>query len=237
MKLCGKNPVIERIKTDPGSIKKIYLQKRTELSEVVKELKKTGLAFESVEKKRIDELCPGLNTQGVVAEVAEFKYAPFREMVQKCLIGKTVIVFVDGVTDPQNLGGIIRSLACLGGFSVVIPEHGSAMVNETVLRVANGGENYVDICMLPNIATAGKKARAEGIKVAGAVLEGARDIREVKFASPLAVVIGSEGKGVRPGILKELDLKVSLPMDGARLSYNAAVAAAMVCYEIARNRK
>jgi 23S rRNA (guanosine2251-2'-O)-methyltransferase len=235
MKLCGKNPVVERIKTDPGSIKKIYLQKRTELSEVVKELKKTGLAFESVEKKIIDELCPAFNTQGVVAEVVEFKYTPFRETVLKCLAAKTVIVFVDGVTDPQNLGGIIRSLACLGGFSVVIPEHGSAMVNETVLRVANGGENYVDICALPNIATAVRKARAEGIMVAGAVLECARDIRQVEFRAPLAVVIGSEGKGVRPGILKELDIKVSLPMDGAALSYNAAVATALVCYEIKRS--
>lgn len=237
MKLCGKNPVIERIKKDPGSIKKIYLQKRTELSAVVKELKKTGLAFESVEKKTIDGLCPGLNTQGVVAEVAEFKYTSFPETVLECLGGKTVTVFVDGVTDPQNLGSMIRSLACLGGFSIVIPEHGSAMVNETVLRVANGGENYVNISTVPNTATAIKKLKSKGIKVIGAAPGDAADIREVFWNHPVAVVIGSEGKGIRPGILKELDLKVSLPMGGAELTYNAAVAAALVCYEIVRNRK
>jgi 23S rRNA (guanosine2251-2'-O)-methyltransferase len=236
MKIFGKNPVVERIKASPGSIKKLYLQKRTELSSVVKEAKKAGIEFESVEKNIIDALCPGLHTQGVVAEVPDFDYIPFDKVASKCIGNRTVIVFADEITDPQNLGSIIRNLACLGGFSLVIPEHDSARVNETVLRVANGGENYVDISMVPNIATAVKKVRKGGVKVMGAVIEDAVDIREVRWEYPLAVVIGSEGKGIRPGILKDLDARVALPMDGAALSYNAAVAAALVCYEISRAR-
>ena len=237
MKLYGKNPVLERLKADPGSVKKLYLQKRTDLSEIVRKLKELDLKFDSVEGEDIEKLCPGLHTQGVVAEVDEFEYASFSSILFDCVGGKTVPVFIDGVTDPQNLGGIVRNLACLGGFSLVIPEHNSAVVNSTVLRVANGGENYLDIATVPNIATALKKVREEGVCVAGALLEDSENIREVEWKYPLAVVIGSEGKGIRPGVQKELDLKVALPMAGAKLSYNAAVAAALVCYEITRSKQ
>lgn len=237
MKLYGKNPVIERIRTSPGSIKKLYLRKRTELSEVVKEAKKAALRFESVEDAELLKLCPGSNTQGVVAEVSDFEYTSFSDILSSCLSNKTVIVFADEITDPQNLGSMIRSLACLGGFSLVIPEHNSAEVTETVLKVANGGENYLSVSKVTNVASSVRKVREKGVWVAGADVEGAVDIRDVRWQYPLAVVIGSEGKGIRPGILKELDERVVLPMDGAKLSYNAAVASALFCYEIKRCSK
>jgi 23S rRNA (guanosine2251-2'-O)-methyltransferase len=237
MMLYGKNPVVERIKADPGTIRKLYLRKRTELSEVVKEAKKAGLSFESVEEKEISDLCPGANTQGVAAEVDSFEYAPFPKILEKCLNGSSVMVFADEITDPQNLGGIIRNLACLGGFSLVIPEHNSADVNETVLKVANGGENFLEISRVTNIAEAVRRSREKGVWVVGADANTAGNIAEAEWRYPLAVVIGSEGRGIRHGIMKQLDEKVALPMDGARLSYNAAVAAALFCYEIRRKGK
>ena len=236
MKLYGKNPVVERIKAAPGSIKKLYLQERTDLSEVVREAKKAGIAFKSADKAWFDRECGGVHAQGVMAEVPDFEYAPLSKIMSECLDKVSVPVFLDGVTDPQNLGSVIRNLACLGGFSLVLPEHRSAGVNETVLRVASGGENYIKIARAVNIATSVKRFRDKGVLVAGAVVEESDNILKVDLPLPLAVVVGSEGKGIRPGVLRNLDVRVSLPMPGAPLSYNVAVAASLLCYEINRRR-
>ena len=231
MKLCGKNPVRERIKSNPGSIKKLYLQKKTDLSKIVILAKEAGLEFESVERSRLESLCPGEHTQGVVAEVSEFIYTPFTELVDKCLNKKEILVFLDGITDPQNIGSIIRTLACMGGFSLVLAEHGAPEINETILRVANGGENHVKISTVTNIATTISRIKERNIRIAGGVIDpDSVDVLSADLSRPLAIVIGSEGKGIRPGIQKILDIKVKLPMRGVDLSYNAAIAAAIFCY-------
>jgi 23S rRNA (guanosine2251-2'-O)-methyltransferase len=234
MRLFGKNTVLERLRSDPATIKKLYLQRKTDLSDIVKEAKKIGIRFISLDKKEFMELAGDVHSQGVLAEVKEFSYTPLSEVIARASEGKNTPVFIDGVTDPQNLGSIIRSLACLGGFSVVLPEHDSAHVNETVLRVASGGENHVPISLVVNTVKGILKAKEKGIFIAGAVAEGGKDIRKAAMPLPLAVVIGSEGKGIRPGVDKCLDEKVSIPMRGASLSLNVAVATALVCYEISK---
>jgi len=235
MKLYGKNPILERIKANPGSIHGLYLQKRTELSSIVKAAKSAGLNFESVEKEWMTKNYGSVHTQGVVAEVDDFTYYEFSFLADECEKSVSIPVFVDGVTDPQNLGGIIRTLACLGGFSVVIPEYESAEVNETVLRVANGGENYVKVARVTNLSPAIKKLKDKGMQIAGAVIdEKSTDIKEAKLELPLCLVVGSEGKGIRPGLIKHLDITLALPMEGAALSYNVNVATAILCYEVKR---
>ena len=235
MKLYGKNPVLERIKTAPGSIKKLYLQQLTDLSEIVREAKKQGLSFDSVDKAAFLRLSGGdVHAQGVMAEVEDFAYVPFADLLKGALDKGTVPVFLDGVTDPQNLGSIIRNLACLGGFALVLPEHDSARVNETVLRVACGGENHMPIASIGNTVRGVLAAKEKGLWIAGAVAEGGTNILTAKIQRPLAVVIGSEGKGIRPGVASHLDARLSLPMKGANLSYNVAVATSLFCYEIMR---
>ncbi|MFQ5952283.1 MAG: TrmH family RNA methyltransferase [Candidatus Omnitrophota bacterium] len=237
MRLYGKNPVLERIRSNPGSIRKLYLQKRKDLSEIVREAKKASLTFESVSQSALLRMGKDVHAQGVIAVVDEYKYTPFSEVLSECIESGEVPVFLDRVTDPQNLGSVIRSLACMGGFSVVIPEHESADVSETVLRVANGGENYIKIAKVTNTVSALKKAKEKGVRIIGAVTEGGSDIRGASLAFPLAIVIGSEGKGLRPGVLRLLDAGVSLPMRGASLSFNVAIATAIICYEIDLRRR
>jgi len=237
MRLYGKNPILERIKTAPETIQRLYLQKRTDLSAIVREAADRGLVFESVDKAWLIRECGKVHTQGVMAEVEEFKYTPFSEILSACLDGKEVPIFLDGVTDPQNLGAVIRNIACLGGFSIVISEHGSVHVNETVLRVANGGENHIRIAHVPNISEKIRKAKKEGIWIIGAVAGDANDISGTDLNFPLAVVVGAEGGGIRPGLQKQLDSSASLAMRGASLSYNVAVAATLFCYEINRHRE
>ncbi len=236
MRLYGINPVLERIRTNPESIKKLYLQKRTDLSGIVRELKKIGLGFDSLDKQEFLLKCKDIHAQGVIAEVDDFLYVPFSKILNECVENVSIPIFLDGVTDPQNLGAIIRNVACLGGFSLVLPRYDSAQVNETVLRVANGGENYLSISQISNTATTLKKVKEKGVQIAGAVLEDSEDILAAEFTFPLAVVVGSEGKGIRPGVCKYLDLRLRLPMNGASLSYNVAVASSLFCYEVNRRR-
>ena len=234
MRLFGKKPVLERMKTNPGSIKGLYLRQKVHLSEIVNEAKRAGLSFESIPSNEFSRLCGDVNAQGVLAKIDEYEYTPLKVMFQDALKEKKILVFVDGVTDPQNFGSMIRNLACLGGFSLVIPEHDSVCVNETVLRVACGGENYIMVSKVVNSVQGIRAAKEQGFHVAGAVADDGDELINAELKFPLAIVIGSEGKGIRPGILKHLDARLSLPMPGAKLSYNAAVAATLFCYEIKR---
>ena len=147
------------------------------------------------------------------------------------------MLFLDNLNDPQNLGSILRTTACLGGFAVVLPRHDSVEVTEAVLRVAQGGENYAPVAKVANLSVAIEKAKKAGYWIAGAVTEGGEDITKAKLNFPLGIVIGSEGKGIRQGLIGHLDMKLTLPMRGAGLSFNAAVAAALFCYEIIRQDK
>ena len=236
MRLYGKNPVLERLKNNPNSIKKLYLQKKTQLSEIVKEARKAKIYFESVEKDELSRFGANVNHQGVVAVINEYDYYPFPAILKLAKDTDAIPVFIDGVTDPQNLGSILRSLACLGSFVIIIPAHNSAEVNETVLRVACGGENYIKIAQIQNTVKGVLAAKDAGFKLAGAVAEDGEDMVKYNNEGPIAVVMGSEGKGIRPGILKHLDVRLSIPMRGARLSYNVSIATALFCYELVRER-
>ena len=145
-------------------------------------------------------------------------------------------MFLGSINDPQNLGSIIRTVACLGGFSVVIPERSSCEVNDTVMHVASGGENFVPVSMVNNMSNALIKAKKEGFWVVGAVIEDAVDINKTRLPFPMCLVLGSEGKGIRYGVSKHLDLRVALPMRGAPLSFNVAMSCAIFCYEISRQK-
>lgn len=236
MKLYGKKPVIERMRANPGSIRRLYLQKKTDLSEVVLAAREAGLDFESKEKDWFRRAGDDMHTQGVIAEVENYVYTPLDEVLDDCSSEISTPVLLDGLTDPQNFGAIIRTLAGFGGFSLIIPEHESVEVNETVLRVACGGENHIKISKVVNLARAAVKCGEKGITLLGAVVEGGEDISSAAIEFPAALVIGSEGKGIRPGIRKLINKPLTLSMRGARLSFNAAIATALFAYEINRRK-
>jgi 23S rRNA (guanosine2251-2'-O)-methyltransferase len=234
MMLYGRNPVLERIRANPATIKKLYLQKRANLSAIVREAKKENISFFSLDKKDMRKLTGDIHSQGVAAEVSDYSYSPFDKLLRETLDKGILMVFLDGITDPQNLGAIIRTLACLGGYSLVIPGFKAAGINETVLRVASGGENYIEISRVANIATSIEKARRLGIRITGADVRSSRSIYDLIISTPLALVIGSEGKGIRPGVSKKLDTDFFIPMKGAGLSFNAAISAAIITSEFSR---
>lgn len=237
MKLYGKNPVIERIKSDPQSIKKIYIEEsHPDGTYVRRKAQKWRIPVYIVPKSKIQKVARNLNAQGIVAEVAGFEYEDYRELLDKAKSKKWSLLFIDELTDPQNLGGIIRSLGCLGHWAIILPKSNCVGVTETVLRVACGGENYVPIAQVSNLVNAIKKAKECGFWIAGTVVKEGVDIMTQELSFPLGVVIGSEQKGIRPVTQNHIDYKLTIPMLNQRMSFNAAHAATLVCYEVTRQK-
>ena len=238
MKLYGKNPVLERLKSNPQSIQKILIQQNhPEACYIRSKAKKWNIPIFFIPRDRMHRLGQNIHAQGIIMEVEQFAYVPFDEMLTAALCKNQSPVFIDELNDPQNLGGIIRSLGCLGNFSVVFPKHDSVSVTEAVLRVACGGENYVEISQVSNLGHAIWLAKEAGFWIAGTVVEGGKNLFETALPFPLALVMGSEQKGIREIIKKKLDLELTISVLPSRMSFNVAHAAAILAYEIAKQKK
>ncbi|MBU2540493.1 MAG: 23S rRNA (guanosine(2251)-2'-O)-methyltransferase RlmB [Candidatus Omnitrophica bacterium] len=236
MRLYGKNSILERLKSAPQTINKIYIKKGLNLEAIVKLARDKEIAFIHMPDKKFFNFTSGIHCQGVVAEVDKFAYNFLEDFLNRPKQELLSLVFLDNVCDPQNLGGILRTLACFGGFALVIPRHKSAAVNDTVLKVACGGESFVPVAQVSNLSVAIELVKKSGYWVAGAVTEAGKDLLDMELPFPLAIVIGSEGKGIRPGVANHIDLGLTLPMPGTRLSFNVATATAIFCYEIFRQK-
>lgn len=238
MKLFGKNPVIERLRAQPHSIRKIYIEEGfRDTAYIRKKAQPHGIPVFVVTASQLLKMGRTKNAQGVMVDVDEFAYTPYDELLETALQKKRCPLFLDGLNDPQNLGAIIRSLACLGKFSVVLHTHGSVDITESVLRVASGGDNYVPVAKVSNLAQAIAKAKEKGFWIIGAVVEKGQSIFETQLPHPVALVVGSEQKGIRENIIKLLDVPVTIPMAQGTLSFNVAQATTIFCYEITRQKK
>ena len=233
--LYGKNSVMERLRAEPGSIKRIYLENGFDASGMIEAIESARIPVKRLSEKELYRIKRADRIQGIIAEADAFKYTPLEQFFKEP--GRLSLICLDNLNDPHNLGSIIRIAACFGGFGIVIPRHASCGVNDTVIHVASGGENFVPVSMAANLPEAMRKAKKAGYWITGAVVEEGEDIDRVQFPEPVCLVLGSEGKGIRHGVKKEIDLKVSLPMKGAALSFNVAMAAAIFCHEIAKLKK
>ena len=237
MKLYGKNPVIERLKSNPKSIRRIMIDEdHIDLAYIRKKCNQHGIGVQTVPHSKIQRLAQNLNTQGILADIDDFSYTAIDELLDHALEKKRIPIFLDNLNDPQNLGGIIRSCGALGIFDIVLPATESVGITESVLRVACGGENYLSVAKVNNLGNAIEKAKKMGFWIVGTVVEDAGSLTDLVLKFPLGLVMGSEEKGVRDIILKKLDAKVMIPMKNQRMSLNVAHATSMVCYEIVRQK-
>jgi 23S rRNA (guanosine2251-2'-O)-methyltransferase len=176
--------------------------------------------------------------QSVVAYGAPFDYITLEEAIALPRKGPALFVLLDHVTDPHNVGAIIRTTEAVGGTALVLPERRSAGVNATVRKAAAGATAHLPIARVSNISQAIRTLKKAGIWVAGAALgEGTVPLGEADFARDLAIVIGAEGEGIAPLVGRECDYRVAIPMYGKTQSLNASVAAAILLYEAVRQRK
>lgn len=237
MQLYGKNPVIERLKTNPKTIKRILVEEgHVDASYIKSKASKWGIGFQVIPKTKMQKITRTINSQGILAKVEDFRYTDYDELLARTERENLSLVFLDGLTDPQNLGAIIRSLACLGGFAVVLPRKDSVDVTESALRVASGGDNFVAVAKVSNLTQAISEAKKRGVTIAGAVTGEGENLMQAVFSFPVGLVIGSEQKGIRDIIKNQLQLKITIPMSQPRLSFNAAQATTILCYEINKQK-
>ncbi|MFH1754910.1 MAG: 23S rRNA (guanosine(2251)-2'-O)-methyltransferase RlmB [Candidatus Latescibacterota bacterium] len=236
--LYGKNSISERIKARPDSVRKIYMREGLSMPAMEQTIAKKRIPCERLSAASLDKMRPQKDLQGVVAKVDLFEYVACDDLINDALQGNRTLIFLDRVNDPHNLGVIIRVAACFGGFSLIIPSREACQVNETVLHVASGGENYVPIASVNNLSIPMDEAKQLGFWIAGAVVdEEGEDISRLSLPIPLGVVLGSEGTGIRKGLQNRLDIRARIPMRGAPLSFNVSMACGIFCHEITKQKQ
>lgn len=235
MRIFGKNTCLEFLNTNK-KVNKIYLQKNFD-ENLTLDIKSRYQNVFLVEKGFLNKLTNFKNHQGIVMEIEDFKYSSLDEilLIHKQKGTRAFIVILDEIEDPQNLGSLIRTSACAGVDGIIIPKNRSAKINETVYKVSVGATNYVKICEVTNLNDAIKKIKEQNIFVY-ALEAGETSIYNVDLAYDIALVVGSEGKGVSKLTKKICDDVVSLPMHSTINSLNASVAGAIGIYEVVRQR-
>ena len=236
MYLYGKNSILERLKANPESIRQMFIQDNFKAPHIIDLIKLKKIPWKIVSEEQLMRIKRADRLQGIVAEVNKYVYTPYVELLDTSLEMNRSLIFLDSLNDPHNLGSIMRIAACFGNFAIVIPERGACEVTDAVIHVASGGENFVPLSRVTNLSTSLLNAKEAGYWAVGTVVEGGENIYDVSLPFPLSLVLGTEGKGIRYGMEKHLDMKVSLPMQGARLSFNVAMACAIFAYEITKQR-
>jgi 23S rRNA (guanosine2251-2'-O)-methyltransferase len=238
MYLYGRNSVLERVRAHPETVRRVSMREGLSIPELEKAVRQRRIEVERLPADQLDRLRPQKDLQGVVARVDLFRYVDADTLIEGALQDDRTLIFLDRINDPQNLGVIIRLSACFGKFSLIIPGREACQVNETVLHVASGGENYVPIASVNNLAPVLDAAKRAGFWVAGAVVgDEAQDITTLEFPFPLALVMGSEGGGIRKGLQKRLDIHARIPMRGVPLSFNVSMACAIFLHEISKQHE
>lgn len=239
----GINPIRELLESHPKDVERLYLAE-TGLSdlafhELTSLAKKAKVRFERVSRDRLQSLADGGVHQGVAAQVKAFQYADLDQMVRRALDSETpaLVVVLDGVQDPQNLGAIIRSAVAFGAHGVVIPKDRAAGISGVVVKAAAGATEHCPIARVTNLARAIDDLKEAGLWTVAAAPREKRTLDEARLEGPLALVIGAEGQGVRQNVLSHCDDQVQIPMPSGFESLNASAAAAVVLYEASRQRR
>ena len=240
MQIEGKNQVRELLSSDK-TIEKISVIDGTrddEIRNLLKLAKDKGAKVEYIDKRALDKMSITSHHQGIIATVSEFKYADLDEVIEntKANHEDLLLVILDGVSDPHNLGSVMRVAECAGVTAIVIPKNRAATVNETVVRVSTGASEHVKVCKVTNINSTIEDLKEKGVFVYAADMDG--DVMyNTNLKGDIALVIGSEGFGVSKLTRKLCDGIISIPMYGKVNSLNASVSAGIVVYEAIRQRR
>ncbi len=205
---------------------------------LIDEAKAAGAVITEVENKRLDQLTNNARHQGEAVQVSAHEYMELGDLIEqaKAKNPQPVILVIDGITDPQNLGAIVRSAAGLGAQGIIIPQRRAVGITSTVAKVAAGTLDDVPIARVVNLTRAIEQLKESGFWIYGTVADGGDAIYRVKFSGAIALVIGGEGNGLSLLVQKNCDVLVSIPLDGKVESLNASVATGMALYEIFRQR-
>ena len=236
--IAGRNPVTEALNGD-RDVERVFIADGSEgsVSKIVAIAREQGVIVDFVPKEKIDAMAPGTKHQGVVAKVSEYKYADMEEVFARAEASgeDPFIIILDEVTDPHNLGAIIRTAECVGAHGVIIPKRRAASLTQTVALSAAGAIESMPVVQVTNLARTIEELKEKGIWIGAADMDG-ETYYEANLTGPIAIVIGNEGKGVGRLVKEKCDFVLSIPMYGKINSLNASNAAAVLMYGIRRAR-
>ena len=238
----GINPVLEKLKASADDILEILIAESSEspaLRQIAQEAKQRGLRMVPVQARALDRLAGGYRHQGVVARVEAYHYLSFDELLQQASreTPTSWILVLDGLTDPRNLGALLRTAEAAGVSHVVIPKDRSVDVTPVVVKASAGATHHLHITKVTNLRRAIGELKLQGYWTVGLDGQSLESIYDKDFPNRLVIVLGGEGKGLRPVTLRECDFVVSIPMLGKIASLNVAVAGAVFLYELVRQSR
>lgn len=240
--IYGRHPVLSALSGD-RDLNRIWILPRLryhpQFHALLAEAKANGTIINEVEEpRRLSQMVAGGNHQGIVAQVAPYNYPTLDELIEKALSAteNPVIVVGDSITDPHNLGAIIRTAESLGAKGMVIPQRRSVGVTSTVAKVAAGALETFSVARVVNLSRALEQLKNAGFQVYGTVANSGELLHNIEFSGAVALVVGSEGKGLSLLVQKNCDRLISIPSVGKTPSLNASVAASICLYEIFRQR-
>lgn len=237
--IYGRNAVLEALKAEQ-CLDKLYLgapSGQGSIGRIISMARERGVPVKEVAGTKLDAMCGTTGHQGVAASVAAVAYSTLSEICQRAgRLGEPLfVVIADEIEDPHNLGALIRTAECSGAHGIIIPKRRSAGLSPTVYKASAGAANHLPVARVPNLAATIDELKADGVWVYCADMVG-KAWCDTDYSGPVALVVGSEGKGVGRLIKEKCDFVVSLPMYGHINSLNASVAGGIIMYEIARQR-
>jgi 23S rRNA (guanosine2251-2'-O)-methyltransferase len=239
--ICGPNAVRGVLEGRPETIHRLVVERGRDdgrVSELVELATAAGVPVSREPRAALDRLSEGENHQGVVAVEAATTFADLGEVVDQALDDRSdpLLVALDGITDPHNLGAIARTAECVAAAALIVPRHRSAAPAAGAHRASAGALGRLPLCRVTNLAKALDGLKERGFWVVGTAAEGGSAPWEIDLAGPLVVVVGSEESGMRPGVARRCDFIATVPTPGDTESLNASVATGMVLYEALRQR-
>ena len=235
--LVGRNPIREALKSG-RDLEKLLVAKGEIMGsgrEIIAMAREQKVIVQEVDRAKLDQMAPG--HQGMIAVASAYRYSTIDDMLElaRSRGEQPFLVVLDGITDPHNLGAIIRSAECAGAHGVIVPERRAVGLTPAAVKASAGAVEYIPVSRETNLTRTLERLKKEGIWIFGADMDGA-DYRKADFSCPAALVIGAEGEGLSRLVRENCDMIVSLPVRGRIDSLNASVAAGVLLYAMAAAR-
>jgi 23S rRNA (guanosine2251-2'-O)-methyltransferase len=234
--LAGPRVVLEVLRAGRRRVRRVLLGRDAVPESLIALARSRGVPVEVVPRGVLDRCARGATHQGVVAEAEGFPYAELEDVLARGG-AEPLIVVLDGIQDPQNLGAILRTAEAAGVHGVIVPRDRAAGVTPAAVRASAGAAEHLPVARVTNLATSLGLLKERGIWAVGADPAGGTDLFHANLTGPLAVVVGAEGKGLRSLTRSRCDLLVRIPLAGRVASLNAAAAAAVCVFEAVRQRR
>jgi 23S rRNA (guanosine2251-2'-O)-methyltransferase len=215
----------------PRTIERLYVARGADVADgLVAEAQRLGVAVEITDRQRLDDMTGGEHHQGVALQTKPFAFAAIEDVLRRA---PSMVAVLDGIVDPQNLGSIVRSAEVLGAGGVLIPKDRSAGVTPAVIRASSGAAIHLPIAQVVNLVRGLEQLKGEGYWIVGLDPGGRSRFQDLPRFDRVALVVGSEGHGMRPLVQRACDFVVAIPVRGRVASLNAATAAAIGFHELA----